>query len=230
MGQREQLFNILSVVMLGLTLLVIIYYIIIALNPYTVLNPFQPDKRIIAVVATATATPLPPNSGLPTWTPTTTPTITPTPPPSFTPTTTLTPTPRPSPTPTPLPPTPTPRMTRSANPFTYELNYETPYYGCSWMGVAGIVENIDGEALKDYPIHVWGGGIDVVVNSGSKLSYGDSGWEQFFNNQPMEVNGVFRVQIHSPYGDHPPISEEIVLNFEESCAKSLAYITFTQNH
>ena len=98
------------------------------------------------------------------------------------------------------------------------------------MGVAGIVQNLDGEPLKGYPIHVWGGGIDVVVNSGDKQMYGDAGWEQFFNNQPLELNGIFRVQLHSPYGEHPPISAEIVLDYPGYCSQSLALIIFTQNH
>jgi hypothetical protein len=122
-------------------------------------------------------------------------------------------------------------VTRSPYPFTYEISYETPYYGCAWMGVAGTVQNLDGEALKGYPIHVWGGGIDVVVNSGDKQMYGDSGWEQFFNNQPMELNGVFRAQLHSRDNpNHPPVSEEIVLNFPGNCSSAMAHITFTQNH
>ncbi len=37
------------------------------------------------------------------------------------------------------------------------LNYETSYYGCAWMGVAGTVVDIDGNPLMGYPVHVWGG-------------------------------------------------------------------------
>jgi len=92
------------------------------------------------------------------------------------------------------------------------------------------VQDLDGNPLKDYRIHVWGGGIDVVILSGSKQVYGDSGWEQFFLSQPAEMNGVFRVQLHSPYEPHTPVSEEIVLNFPGLCSKSLAHIVFTKNH
>jgi hypothetical protein len=83
--QRDRLFNLLSLVMLGMTLLVIGYYILIAMNPYTPLNPFPPAQRTLAVVATLTPTVTPPRKEAATWTPTATPTITPTPPPSFTP-------------------------------------------------------------------------------------------------------------------------------------------------
>ncbi len=231
MGQKDRLFNTLSLIMLALTVIVILCYILIAINPYLPFNPFPPPPRKIAVVATNTPTPTAERSPIPTWTPTATPTITPTPPPTFTPTPTRTPTPiTPTPTATSTP-TPTPRVTRSPWPFTYELTYETPIYGCNWLGVAGTVVDIDGNPLRGYPIHVWGGGIDVVVNSGDKQSYGDSGWEQFFLNYPMEVNGVFRVQIHDKDNPkHPPVSQEIVLNFPGFCSKSLAKIVFTKNH
>jgi hypothetical protein len=99
------------------------------------------------------------------------------------------------------------------------------------MGVAGTVVDIDGNPLIGYPIHIWGGGIDVVVNSGDKQLYGDSGWEQFFDSSPKEVNGVFRVQIHSrDDASHAPISPEIVLDFPGYCSKALANIVFVKNH
>jgi hypothetical protein len=85
--------------------------------------------------------------------------------------------------------------------------------------------------LVGYPIHIWGGGIDVVVTSGDKQNYGDAGWEQFFLNNPQELRGVFRVQIHDKNNpNHPPVSQEIVLNFPGYCSQSLARITFTKNH
>lgn len=228
---RDRIFDILTLLMLGMTLIIILVYIAIAINPFLPINPFPPAQATpMMLVATDTPTPTPGPEDVPTWTPTATPTITPTPLPTFTPTVTQTPTDVP-PTETPTPtPTITPRVTRSPYPFTYELTYETPYYGCNWTGVAGIVQDLDGNPLQGYPIHIWGGGIDVVVTSGDKQMYGDSGWEQFFSNAPMESRGVFRVQIHSQYEPHAPISEEILLNFEGYCSTSMAYIVFTKNH
>jgi hypothetical protein len=47
----------------------------------------------------------------------------------------------------------------------------------------------------------------------------------------MDAAGIFRVQIHARDNpDHPPVSEEIVLNFEGFCSKSLALINFVKNH
>ncbi len=108
MGRRERLFNVLTLIMLGLTVLTLAYYIFILLNPTTPLNPFPPAERV-ALLIFPTATPLP--IGLaapPTWTPTTTPTATPTPPSTFTPTAT--------PTPTPTYPPSTPRPTQNPPP------------------------------------------------------------------------------------------------------------------
>lgn len=233
MGQRAGMFNVASLIMLGVTVITLICYIAIAVNPYLPINPFPPEPQQV-LVATVTPSPTPTQIPAATWTPTATPTITPTPPPSFTPTITPTPAPTtpPPPTATPEPTeTPTPRVTRSPYPFTYELTYETPYYGCTWMGVAGTVEDIDGNPLRGYPIHVWGGGIDTVVTSGDKPVYGDAGWEQFFDSSPKSVDGVFRVQIHSRDNpNHPPISAEVVLNFEGLCSTSLAHIVFIKNH
>ena len=228
---RDRIFDMMTLLMLGMTLIIILVYIAIAINPYLPINPFPPTQPTpMMVVATDTPTPMPGPEDVPTWTPTATPTITPTPLPTFTPTVTPTPTERP-PTATPTPtPTETPRVTRSPYPFTYEISYDTPYYGCNWTGVAGIVQDLDGNHLRGYPIHIWGGGIDVVVTSGDKQVYGDSGWEQFFNNAPIESRGAFRVQIHSQYDPHPPISQEIELNFEGYCSTALAYIVFTKNH
>ncbi len=231
MGSRDRLFNVLSLVMLALTLITVLCYIMIAINPYLPFNPFPPPPRQIAVVATNTPSPTPESLPIATWTPTPTPTITPTPPATFTPTPTRPPTPiTPSATPTNTP-TPTPRVTRSPWPFTYEIVYETPLYGCNWLGIAGTVVDIDGNHLRGYPIHVWGGGIDVVVNSGDKQNYGDSGWEQFLLNNPQELRGVFRVQIHDKNNpNHLPVSQEIALDFSGLCSQSLAVITFTKNH
>ncbi len=233
MGQRDRLFNILTLVMLGLTVVTLLCFASIAINPYLPFNPFPPPENAF-IVATNTPTATPTHVPAATWTPTTTPTITPTPPASFTPT--LTPTPGPTGTPAPtatLVPTvtPTPRVTRSPYPFTYEITYETPYYGCAWTGVAGTVEDLDGNPLVGYPVHVWGGGIDTVVTSGDKQLYGDSGWEQFFNSAPQETHGVFRVQIHSRDDpNHPPISSEIVLDYPGFCSQALARVVFIKNH
>ena len=111
---------------------------------------------------------------------------------------------------------------------------QSPQYGCDWTGVAGIVQDLDGNPLKGYPVHVWGAGIDVVVTSGSDARFNtiygsQAAWEQFFDGsaKSMEV----RVQLHDPYGSsHSPISAELILDFPGYCGAGLGYVVFTQNH
>jgi len=220
------LLNVLTKVVWVATAALVLFYGLIAVNA---IDPFGvPPVPTLAVFYTPT--PVEPTE-IPTWTPTPTGTVTPTP----GPTKTRTVTPMPSVTPT-FPPTatPTPRVTRSAWPFTGEAKLQSPQYGCSWTGVAGVVQDLDGNPLKGYPVHIWGAGIDVVVTSGSDARFNtiygsQAAWEQFFDGSPksMEV----RVQLHDPYGSsHSPISEELMLNFPGYCGGALGYVVFTQNH
>ena len=224
-GKRAAFFNVLTYVMLGATACLVAFYSLIGFN---IFNPFPPPTLVpVAELPTATTGPTAP----PMWTPTNTPTITPTPGPTNTRTPTLTP----SITPT-FPPTrtPTPRVTRSPWPFTYEVSTSSPQYGCDWTGVAGHVEDLDGNPLIGYPVHIWGAGVDVVVSSGSNTQhntiYGNqAAWEQFFDNKPKSME--IRVQLHDPYGEsHLPISEEIVIKYPGYCGAALSYVVFTQNH
>jgi hypothetical protein len=96
------------------------------------------------------------------------------------------------------------------------------------------VQDLDGNPLQGYLIHVWGAGIDEVVVAGSNQRfntiYGSTAaWEQYFgpSPKPMEVH----VQLHDPFSeDHPPVSEEIVIDFPGYCGGALGYVVFTKNH
>jgi hypothetical protein len=109
-----------------------------------------------------------------------------------------------------------------------------PQYGCNWTGVAGHVQDLDGNPLQGYPVHIWGAGIDQVVTSGADARFNtiyanQAAWEQFFDNKPKEFD--VRVQLHDPYrDDHLPISEEIVIRMPGYCGGALAYVVFTMNH
>ena len=230
--RRTVLFNVLTVVVLVATVCLVGFYGFTAFNPFNPFNPFPPPTSIPTLnLPTPTETP---TSGAPTRTPTHTPTITSTPEPTNTRTPTLTPSITPTWPPTSPPPTPTPRVTRSPWPFTYEPSLGTPPLGCGWTGVAGQVQDLDGNPLIGYPVHIWGSGIDVVVNSGAypglNTRYGhQAAWEQFFDASPKPMQ--VRVQLHDPYReDHLPISEEIVIDMPGYCGAALGYVVFTQNH
>ncbi len=232
------LVDLLTIVMLAATACLIGVYGLLIINPHLPFNPFPPPTLVpLAPTLTPSLTPTDtPTPGVPTWTPT------------LTPSATLTPTPRPptkTPTPTPtfkwpdtaIPsatPTETPIATRSPWPFTYELSFITPQYGCGWTGVAGKVQDLDGNPLAGYPVHIWGAGIDIVVTAGADARYNTiygspAAWEQFFDTSPKPMQ--VRVQLHDPYrDDHPPVSEEVVLDFPGYCGGALGYVVFTMNH
>lgn len=231
---RARLLTILTLVVLVATVCLAGFYSLIALGVYEVFPP--PTPISVAELPTSTSTPR--VTPIPTWTPTLVPTDTPLPLPTDTPGPTLTPSTTPTfpPSPT-FPPTatPTPRVTRSPRPFTYDVTLRSPQYGgCSWTGVAGKVEDLDGNPLSGYLVHVWGAGLDEVLVAGANQRFNtvygsEAAWEQFFGPNPkaMEV----RVQLHDPFReDHLPVSEEIVIDFPGYCGGALGYVVFTKNH
>lgn len=234
-GQRDRIFNFLTILVLVMTACLMVFYGVVGLN---IFNPFPtrpapPPVYTVAMLPTPTETP---TRGIPTWTPTPSPSMTPTLRPTSTRTPTLTPSPIVIP-PTPTPPptaTETPRATRSYWQFTHEVRFIMPAYGCDWTGVAGHVQDLDGNPLKGYPVHIWGAGIDTVVTAGvdqrlNTIYSNEAAFEQFFDAKPKIMQ--IRMQLHDPYNkDHPAISDEIVLDFQGFCGGALAYVVFTKNH
>ena len=100
--------------------------------------------------------------------------------------------------------------------------------------MAGSVQDLDGNALAGYLVRVWGAGVDVVVAAGTdqrfNTIYGsDAAWEQFLDARPKPIQ--VRVQLHDPYrSDHPPISDEVIVDLPGFCGGALGYVVFTQNH
>ncbi|MEA3377736.1 MAG: hypothetical protein U9R72_16230 [Chloroflexota bacterium] len=237
---RVRLINVLTILVLVVTVCLAGFYGLVALGVYEIFPPPTP----VAVAQLPSSTPTPRVTSIPTWTPTVLPTETPPAAPTDTPgpapmpsaTSTLPPTATFPPTAT-SPPTETPtrRATRSARPFTYELTLRSSEYGgCSWTGVAGRVEDLDGNPLPGYPVHVWGAGIDEVVVAGSDARlntiYGsEAAWEKFFDEKPKVIE--IHVQLHDAFSaDHPPVSDEIVIDMPGACSRALGYVVFTKNH
>ncbi len=154
--------------------------------------------------------------------------------PSRTPTPTATNTPTETPTATPTGPTPTPSPTRSQYPFTKTAI--SPFYlenrangaGCRWLGVAGVVLDINQRPVPvgSYVVHVWDGGIDQRVTVGSAPAYGQSGWEQFLFDSPVVRD--YNVQLESPNGT--VVSQVYRVQTRASCDENLLQIDFVQNH
>ncbi len=236
-AKRDRIFNILTYVVLVATLCVVIYYALIGFGA-SAINPLPPSTFDISMLPTGPPTPTLPIAS---WTPTPTPTITPIPGPTDTRTPTLTPSITPIPLPTfTFPPTntPTPRVTRSPYPFTCEVEYRRPECGvCS--GVAGHIEDLDGNPLPGYYVVVQG---PVPEVNGAKLAGGnptfnaiygnEAAWEQIYNPgafQAMEI----RVQMCKPNPDpNKPctaISNEVIVNLGGYASSSLGYVTCIKN-
>ena len=134
--------NLLSGIFVAATLVVVLLFAMIFINPQTPLNPLPPTT-LPALVLTNTPTPTPKGVLPSTWTPT--PTLTASP--------TLTPTETPSPTPTNTP-VPTADL-ESGTSFeiqegspSYEVNSLHASAGCGWMGVAGQIFDREGNPIS----------------------------------------------------------------------------------
>ncbi|HIE39186.1 MAG TPA: hypothetical protein EYH30_02405 [Anaerolineales bacterium] len=213
MNQRGSgLFNMLSLVLVGLTGITLICYLVVLVYPTVFFNPFPPGREIGLVSPTPTPTPALP----PTYTPTNTPTITPTWPPT---------------------PTPTPRATRSPYPFTCEVEYRRPEYD-SWSGVAGHIQDLDGNPLPGYHVKTEGAGLSppaVRAGADSRINtiYGsDAAWEQAYNPGAYQAMGI-RVQLFNdhpdPDGSYRAVSDVLTVNLPGYASGSLGYVVCTLN-
>jgi hypothetical protein len=240
-----RIYNLVSIVMLVLTAVILCVVVVVfaANNPFraqsvaeptlfnfptktpTVAGPTPDFTHTPSPTATITLTPSSTNTPTPTRTPTPTDTLTPTltPVPSDTPTPTLTPT---------LTYTPIPPPSPTESPFDYVLQNGAVTYtrnfantaGCDWAGIAGQVFDINGKAKLGMRVHVWGGGIDEYMVSGSNTSYGASGWERSVNNAP--TSGLFKVQLEDPSGT--VVSDVVNVQMIPNCSSNLALVNFVQ--
>ena len=221
--RRNLLFNILTYAVLVATLGLVIYYALIGFGVQS-LNPLPPSESS-GLIFPNEPTDAPTPSRIATWTPTPIPTDTPIPSPTNTRPPTLTPS-----------TTPTPKVTRNPDwPFTCEVLLRMPEYG-AWTGVAGHLQDLDGNPLPGYLIRVEGpipnlppirAGADPRINA----IYGsDAAWEQAFNPsafQPMEV----RVQVFAPVGESlgEAVSDVVIVELRGYASSSLGYVTCTLN-
>lgn len=218
----------LSVAVLALTIVVIILYGVLLINPYVPFNPFPPPRP--TAVAAAPPQNLPPP----------TPTDTPTPTPTVTPTSSPTPTPRPTATPTATStptPTPTPRVTRSPYPFDCAVDYRRPLHP-HWSGVAGHVQDLDGNPLPGYFFRSEMGGITAQPlaagwNSRVNLLYGNAAaWEQVYNPdyyQAMEIRVQLYNNVPERDGTYRAVSNVVIVQLGGDANTSLGYVTCTLN-
>lgn len=232
-GSRFELWDILSIVVLLITLCLGILFLTIFVNPASAFNPFKPAELL---VPPATATPIPPTA---TWTliPSATATITNTPPPTITlaPTNTqavlVPPTNTPIPTRTPTF-TPTPKAPFSAVSVTaIDSTIIHPDSGCDWLGVGGTVDDQNNSPIVGIVVRLTGyldgKSIDMTNLSGINLEYGKAGFEFYLGDTPIASNKDLYVQLLDQAG--LPLSEQIYIRTYDDCSKNLVLIRFKKN-
>jgi len=232
-GRRAKLFNVLAAVCLGLSAVSVGWVISVTLNPYGWFNPFPPMANALEPagpldLVTATIAP----SGTPTSALPPTPERSPiataiektleassTP----LPTATLSPTPYSSATPKPTP-------TRSVFTYTAVITLQVhPVQLCDWMGVAGVVTDLQGKPVLGAFVRVQGtGNVDQVVAVGANPIYGASGWEVRLAR--AQIVGNWNVQLVSSPEAASPISDVYTVPMPGDCKKNLAFVRFEQNH
>lgn len=251
-SQQVRTYNLVTVIMLTLTVLVSIGVILLA-----VLRPFGGSgggiaaRPTIFVIPSETATLAGPTVN-PTWTASPTTTVTPSPTITRTPTVTNTPTPTDTATPTatltpsntptvtntptitntPLP-TNTPAPTNTPQPgneyrqkgsTSYEKNKNSA--GCNWTGIAGEVFDSAGKAQKGIRIRVFNDDFSFEAISGDATSYGTSGWERSISDVEL-IKGDWRVQVVDSDGN--ALSPTVTVTFKGACNQNLAIVNFQQN-
>jgi len=247
-GRSGSAFNILSVVLLGLTALACLCYTTVFFVP-TLAGPFAgptPARVVQLPTATPTIQSLPP-----TWTPTvpglptetSTPFHTTTPEPTETQRFTITPAPTRTKTVTPGP-SPTASPTRSKYPYTGAVTYQLdPAYGCSGSVIMGTITDLAGQPVTagSMLIHVEG---DGDIDTGGLLHPGEgfrgkrvegaspytgilgpSAWSVIINLSGTAA-GTWKVWLIQGR----QVSDQIEVHFTGACGASSAVVRFQQNH
>lgn len=238
-GFKLELWDILTIVVLLITLCIGIFFLSIFLNPGSSWNPFPP---LVYSAPTAEPTLILPTE---TWTPPPTieATITNTPVPTFTiaPTNTAVLLVAPSKTPK---PTATPTLTRTPTlsptpkaPFSFgdpvyvASTIIHPEQACNWLGVGGTVDDQNNSPIVGIVVRLTGrldGKIVDMTNlSGINLEYGKSGFEFFLGTVPLNSRDDLYIQLLDQAG--LPLSEKVYINTYNDCEKNLVLIRFKKN-
>ncbi len=229
------LWNALTLAVLITMACLVIYFLILFINPESALNPFPPPPLPTLIqFPTPTWTPI---QLEPTWTPT--PTIEPSP------TRTLAPTWTPIPTNTPFyiftptsifPATPgAPTPTATGMPVVVNVTYMDssvyhPEAGCNWMGIAGQAVDKNNNPIVGLIVYLKGTLDGVPVErmglTGTAPNYGASGFEFVLANRPIASNNALWIQLQDQSGQ--PLSERVFINTYGDCSRNLILVRFRQ--
>jgi hypothetical protein len=228
-----QLWDMLSIVILILTVCLVGYFLLIFINPNSQWNILPPGGGLFSP-RSPTETPAPFQLE-PTWTASPTLELTPsnTPRPTFTPFFTNTPFSLVPPTRTSRPPTstPTPRAPFSATLTTVESTIIHPELGCNWAGVGGTVVDANNSHVIGTVVvlrgFLNGSTVDLTTVTGINKEYGQSGFEFVLGNAPIASNKTLYVQLVDL--NNIPLSDKIEITTSAECTKNLVLVRFKRN-
>jgi hypothetical protein len=225
-----QIWDILSVLVLILSVCLVGYFAMIFVNPASSLNIMPPGGGLFGNPApTVTVTPL---QLQPTWTPS--------------PTLELTATDTPRPTITPIPtntsfslvpptktqrPSPTPRAPFSASVAQVESTVIHPDLACNWAGIGGTVVDSNNSPVIGTVVVLRGtlngSTVEQQTVSGINKEYGPSGFEFVLGNAPVASNKTLFVQLVDQ--QNIPLSDAVQIVTSTECNKNLVMVRFKRN-
>ena len=225
-----QIWDILSVVILVLTVCLAGYFAMIFVNPASSLNILPPGGGLFGNPSpTFTVTPL---QLQPTWTASPTLQLTP----SDTPRPTLTPIPTSTsfslvpPTKTPKP-SPTPKAPFSASVTSVESTIIHPDLDCNWAGIGGTVVDANNSPVIGTVVVLRGtlngSTVEQQTVSGINKEYGPSGFEFVLGNAPVASSKTLFVQLVDQ--QNIPLSDPVQITTSAECNKNLVMVRFKKN-
>ncbi len=228
---RGVVWDVLTILVLFITLFLAVAFYLIYTNPNSILNPFPPP----GVNRTATPIATPRNTVALAWTPTREATQVPS---TSTPAPTITP---------PLPtvviklPTNPPEtvagiseyafIVRQGSPAAIDGSQFHPDAGCHWSGVAGQATSLSGEAVKGVFVQLGGSMMGVknlenIAMTGLAPQYGQGGFEITIADRLFASQGTLWIQLVDQ--QNLPLSERVYFDTYEDCTKNLVIIYFDQ--
>jgi len=227
-GTAMNMWDMLSILVLIITVCLVGYFALIFFNPNTSLNFLRPGGVALGgglQGPTATPTLLQLEA---TWTPS--PTL------AMTPTNTLPPTWTPIPTNTPfslVPPTKTPKPTSTPKaPFSaasitqQDSTIYHPDLACNWAGIGGAVVDAKNSPVIGVVIVLRGSLdgklIEQPTVSGVNPEYGPSGFEFKIGDAPIKTDKVLYIQLVDQSG--VPLSDKIYVSTSAECTKNLVLV------
>lgn len=226
---KLELWDMLSILMVLITICVAAYFVAIFLSPNSAFNPFPPNPVDLSAPPTPTITPI---QLQPTWTATPPSIVTETP--TLLPTFTLEPSPTffslVPPTDTPIP-TATPKAPFSATITYIDSTIIHPEAACNWQGIGGTIVDANNADMLRMTIRLVGFYNSKTKNeltvSSIAPAYGKSGYEFFLGTVPLSSKKELYIQILDQAG--LPLSDNIYIDTFNDCSKNLVLVRFKKN-